>query len=155
MARTPEVTSRIMSAVKSKNTRPEMALRRALWSRGLRYRVNVKSLPGKPDIVFTKVKIAVFCDGDFWHGHNWVIRGLPSLDAELERYSQFWRDKITGNIKRDEENTARLKSDGWLVLRFWESDIKADVTKCVDTVIKVYNEVSQLNKDNPRELHLP
>jgi len=70
MARTPEITHKIMSAVKSKNTRPELAPRRALWSRGLRYKVNVKSLPGKPDIVFTRAKIVVFCDGDFWHGHN-------------------------------------------------------------------------------------
>jgi DNA mismatch endonuclease (patch repair protein) len=137
VARTPEITHKIMSAIKSKNTRPEVALRRALWSQGLRYRINVKTLPGKPDIVFSKERIAVFCDGDFWHGHNWAIRGLPSLDAELERYSQFWRDKIFGNIKRDEENTTSLQLDGWTVIRFWESDIKADVAKCADTVISL------------------
>ena len=70
MSRTLEMTHKIMSAVKSKNTRPELALRHALWARGLRYRVNVKSLKGKPDVVFTRAKIVVFCDGDFWHGHN-------------------------------------------------------------------------------------
>ncbi|GHU58526.1 very short patch repair endonuclease [Clostridia bacterium] len=141
MARTLEITHKIMSAVKSKDTRPEMALRRALWAKGLRYRVNVKSLPGKPDIVFTKAKIAVFCDGDFWHGHNWAIRGLSSLDEELARYSQFWKDKILGNIQRDSINADRLKSAGWEIIRFWESDIKSDLLGCVDSIIERYKEL--------------
>lgn len=140
MVRAPEVTYKIMSAIKSRNTSPEMALRRALWAQGLRYRVNVKSIPGKPDIVFTKAKIAVFCDGDFWHGHNWAIRGLPSLDAELEKYSPFWRDKILANIKRDKERTRELESTGWTVIRFWESEIKSDIMKCIDTVIEAYKD---------------
>jgi DNA mismatch endonuclease (patch repair protein) len=127
-----------MSAVKSKNTRPEIALRKALWTHGMRYRVNVKTLPGKPDIVFTRAKIVVFCDGDFWHGHNWVIRGLSSFEDELARYSQFWKDKISGNVERDIKNTARLEADGWIVIRIWESDIKNDVSKCADTIIKIY-----------------
>ena len=138
MARTPEVTHKIMSAVKSKDTRPELSLRREIWSRGLRYRVNVKTLPGKPDIVFTRVKIAVFCDGDFWHGHNWAIRGLASLDEELSCYTPFWKDKILGNIKRDIENTAKLECSGWQVIRFWESDIGSNVSKCVDIVENNY-----------------
>lgn len=141
MARTPEITHKIMSAVKSKNTRPELALRRALWSRGMRYKVNVKSLPGKPDIVFTRAKIVVFCDGDFWHGHNWAIRGQASMEDELKQYTQYWRDKILGNMSRDREHTARLVSDGWIVLRIWESDIKADVSKCADTVETTYRSV--------------
>jgi len=138
MARTPEITSKIMSAIKSKNTRSEMSLRRALWAKGMRYLVNVKTLPGKPDIVFTKAKIAIFCDGDFWHGHNWVIRGLSSFDEELERYSQFWKDKILRNIKRDTVNVKKLKSEGWEVIRLWESDIKKDLPKCVDLIIEYY-----------------
>lgn len=138
MARTLEITHKIMSAVKSKNTRPEIALRKALWTQGMRYRVNVKTLPGKPDIVFTRAKIVVFCDGDFWHGHNWVIRGLSSFEDELARYSQFWKDKINGNVERDIKNTARLEADGWIVIRIWESDIKNDVSKCADTIIKIY-----------------
>lgn len=138
MSRTPEVTHKIMSAVKSKNTRPELALRHVLWMRGLRYRVNVKSLKGKPDVVFTRAKIVVFCDGDFWHGHNWAIRGLASLDEELVRYSQFWRDKILGNVRRDKENTAYLEAEGWTVLRIWESDIKTNVLKCADIIEKTY-----------------
>jgi DNA mismatch endonuclease (patch repair protein) len=106
--------------------------------RGLRYWVNVKSLKGKPDVVFSRARIVVFCDGDFWHGHNWAIRGLSSLDEELERYSQFWRDKILGNIRRDKEHTASLKAEGWTVIRIWESEIKADVAKCAHIVEEAY-----------------
>ena len=87
MSRTPEITHKIMSAVKSKDTRPEVALRKELWRRGLRFRKNMKSLRGKPDIVFTRVKLVVFCDGDFWHGHNWAIRGYGSFEQEMDRYS--------------------------------------------------------------------
>jgi len=144
MSRLPEITYKIMSAVKSKNTHPELVLRNALWARGMRYRINVKTLPGKPDIVFTKTKIAVFCDGDFWHGHNWAIRGLLSLDDELARYSQFWRDKILGNIKRDIENTTRLEADGWAVIRLWESDIKTDVERCADIICSRYAAIGRV-----------
>jgi len=137
MPRTPEITRKIMSAIKSTNTKPEMLLRKALWKKGLRYRVNCRLLPGKPDVVFTKAKIVVFCDGDYWHGHNWALRGLPSLESELAGYSEYWRNKILGNIRRDMENTTKLESDGWLVLRFWESDIKKDVDRCVE-IIEMY-----------------
>ena len=85
MSRAPETTHKIMSAIKSRDTRPELALRKELWRRGLRYRKNYKRLPGKPDIVFLGVRLAVFCDGDFWHGHNWAIRGYGSLEEELRR----------------------------------------------------------------------
>ena len=134
MARTPEITHKIMSAIKPKNTKPETLLRKTLWRKGLRYRVNVTKMPGRPDVVFTKARIAVFCDGDFWHGHNWAIRGIPSLEEELAGYSEFWRNKILGNVKRDKETTDKLTNAGWLVLRFWESEIIADVTKCADIV---------------------
>ena len=123
-----------MSAVKSKNTRPEMKLRRELWSRGIRYRINYKKLPGKPDVVITKYKIAVFCDGDFWHGHNWVIRGMNSLEEELNRYNEYWRSKILRNIERDKEINDALKENGWDVIRFWESDIKKDVKRCANII---------------------
>ncbi|MBE7727917.1 MAG: very short patch repair endonuclease [Enterocloster citroniae] len=123
-----------MSSIPSKGTKPELLLRKALWSQKLRYRVNYKKLPGKPDIVFTKYQIAVFCDGDFWHGHNWVIRGLNSLEEELEGYSDFWRQKILRNIERDNEVNSRLHSLGWTVVRFWESEIYADLDGCVKTV---------------------
>lgn len=129
-----ETTHKIMSAIKQKDTEPEVILRKTLWAQGLRYRKNFKGLPGKPDIVFTKYKIVVFCDGDFWHGHNWAIRGLPSLEAELESYSSFWKEKILHNIARDKQVTETLTNDGWIVLRFWESDIRSDVIQCVETI---------------------
>lgn len=122
--RDPETTHKIMSAIHSKDTKPELTLRHALWKKGMRYRVSVKELPGKPDIVFTRAKIAIFCDGDFWHGHNWALRGIPSLEEELASYSEYWQKKIRRNIERDHENTSKLENDGWVVLRFWESDIK-------------------------------
>jgi DNA mismatch endonuclease (patch repair protein) len=130
-----------MSAIKSKNTKPELMLRRALWSRGLRYRVNVKELPGKPDVVFTRAKIVVFCDGDFWHGHNWVLRGMTSLEEELKRYTPFWCDKILGNIQRDKKNQALLESENWIVIRIWESEIKKDVDKCVELIEERYHTI--------------
>lgn len=132
--RDPAVTHKIMSAVKSKDTRPELKLRKALWREGLRYRVNYKKLPGKPDIVFTKWKVVVFCDGDFWHGHNWAVRGQNSLQEELSGYSQYWREKILRNIERDDENNKALIALGWTVVRIWESDIKNDLDGCVKTV---------------------
>ena len=145
--RDPAVTHKIMSAVKSKDTRPELKLRKALWREGLRYRVNYKKLPGKPDIVFTKWKVAVFCDGDFWHGHNWAIRGQKSLQEELSGYSQYWKDKILRNIERDEENNKALIALGWTVVRIWESDIKNDLDGCVKTIKELLFEqkISQID----------
>ena len=138
--RDPEVTHKIMSAIKSKNTEPELLLRRELWNRGFRYRVNYKKLPGKPDIVFTKAKLVVFCDGDFWHGHNWALRGLGSLEEELASYSEFWKEKILGNIERDRVNTEKLEEEGWVVLRLWESEIRKNLEECVGLVERKYNE---------------
>lgn len=138
MSRTPEITHKIMSAVKSKDTRPEVALRKELWHRGLRFRKNMKSLRGKPDIVFTRVKLVVFCDGDFWHGHNWAIRGYGSFEQEMERYSPQWAAKIRRNVERDKSISSELSAAGWTVLRIWESDIKKDVKACADQVEYAY-----------------
>lgn len=139
--RTPDITHKIMSSIPSKDTRPELLLRKALWRENLRYRVNYKKLPGKPDIVFTKYHIAVFCDGDFWHGHNWAIRGMNSLEEELNGYSEFWRNKILHNIERDNEVNILLRSLGWKVLRFWESEINEDLNGCVQAVKEALFEV--------------
>ena len=128
--RTPEITHKIMSAVKSKDTEPELMLRKALWHTGLRYRKNYKQLPGKPDVVFLRKKVAIFCDGDFWHGHNWAIRALKSLG-----YSDFWRTKILKNIERDEKNNRLLMEMGWTVVRFWESEIRSNLNECVQRVV--------------------
>lgn len=129
--RDPNVTHKIMSSIPSKNTEPELILRKALWRKNMRYRVNYKRLPGKPDVVFTKYRIAVFCDGDFWHGHNWAIRGLSSLEEELAGYSEFWRTKIQHNIERDEEVNNLLAGQGWTVIRLWESEIRSNLDDCV------------------------
>lgn len=140
-----------MSSIPSKGTRPEIILRKALWNENLRYRVNYKKLPGKPDIVFTKYKVAVFCDGDFWHGHNWAIRGKKSLDEELEGYSEYWRKKILRNIERDQENENELRTLGWIVVRLWESEIKEDVSSCVQVVKEALFEAMLLEADGIME----
>lgn len=127
--RDPVVTSRIMSAVRNRDTKPEIVLRRALWQRGLRYRVR-SAMHGKPDIVFPGARVAVFVDGDFWHGNAWRIRGLPTFESQFERIanSQFWRDKLRANMARDAEVTASLTANGWRVYRVFESRLTGDVT---------------------------
>lgn len=112
----PEKRSWIMSRVKGRNTVPEIKLRRELWRRGLRYRVEVRELPGKPDVVFSRAKVAVFVDGAFWHGNKF------SLDR-LDQMSEYWRHKIRRNIARDAQNNERLETMGYLVLRFLEQDV--------------------------------
>lgn len=101
--RDPKVTHKIMAAIPSKNTRPEVILRKALWNEGIRYRINYKRIPGKPDIAITKHKIAIFCDGDFWHGHNWAIRGYGSFEQELSRYNDYWKEKLLRNVVLSDE----------------------------------------------------
>jgi DNA mismatch endonuclease (patch repair protein) len=115
--------SRAKRANRRRDTEHELLLRRALWHIGLRYRKNFESLHGKPDIVFLRAHIAVFCDGDFWHGRDWT-----ELRAKLERgtNSDYWIAKIASNIERDRRNTTLLEEDGWRVVRIWESDIKKD-----------------------------
>lgn len=105
------------------DTQHETTLRRELWRMGVRFRKNVETLPGKPDIVFVRARAVVFCDGDFWHGRNWT-----ELRAKLERgtNSGYWIAKIASNIERDQRNTAILEKDGWQVIRVWEGDIKND-----------------------------
>lgn len=128
------MTSRIMAAVKGSDTRPELSLRRELFSRGLRYRVRT-SLIGRPDIVFSGSKVVCFVDGDRWHGNGWRLRGYSSFDDEFRHNnSEFWRKKITRNIERDQEVTERLRTDGWLVVRVWASDVERDVRDVADLI---------------------
>lgn len=105
---------------KKVGTRCEIALRRLLWAKGLRYRLHGPGLPGKPDIVFLRPKIAVFCDGDFWHGRELQAR-LARLAAGHN--APYWLAKIRANVERDRANTEKLLSGGWRVLRLWETDI--------------------------------
>lgn len=113
---TREQRSALMGRVRQKDTAPELALRAALHRRGLRYRKNVKALPGSPDVVFVGPKLAVFVDGDFWHGRD--------FEAWKEKLQPFWRAKIERNIERDAQNVRDLEATGWRVYRAWEKDIK-------------------------------
>ncbi|GJL91967.1 very short patch repair endonuclease [Hyphococcus sp.] len=115
-----EKRSEVMRAVKGKDTKPEIALRKKLFALGLRYRLNVKALPGKPDLVFAKHKTVVFVHGCFWHGHNCKRgRRKPKQNAD------YWRDKIARNKQRDKTNAAELKKLGWRVVTVWECEIKS------------------------------
>lgn len=124
--RSPEVTSRIMSAIRGRDTRPEMLLRRALWAKGHRYRVHVRSLPGTPDIAFARQRVAVFCDGVFWHGYGWEAR-KPTLKTN----TSYWVPKIERNMARDQEVNRRLANSGWTVLRLWDLEIFRNLEECV------------------------
>ena len=117
-----------MKHIRSKDTNIEIQLRKALWHKGYRYRKNCNDIPGKPDIVLTKYKIAIFCDGEFFHGKDWEI-----LKARLEKSNngEYWINKILRNQKRDDEVNKRLLSEGWTVIRFWGNDIKKHVDECV------------------------
>lgn len=131
---TKEQRKKNMQHIRSKDTKAELLLRKALWHKGLRYRKNVKSLPGTPDIVFTKQKIAVFVDGDFWHA-----RGHQDKPGEqVATNKDFWRKKLTDNVERDRFVNDALLEQGWLVLRFWESDVKKNLDKCVDEILQFF-----------------
>lgn len=116
---TAEQRSRCMAAIKGKDTKPEMVVRKYLFSKGLRYRVNNRKLPGSPDIVLKKYKTVIFIDGCFWHGHeNCKYFRLPKSNVD------FWRHKIAMNIARDYANNVYLKLAGWRVIRIWECEIR-------------------------------
>lgn len=121
--------SRIMSRIKSVNTSPEMAFRKIMFSNGLRgFRLHYP-IKGKPDIVFPRKKLAIFIDGDFWHGYNWKVLGKSPP-------RKYWQAKIKKNMKRDKEITLLFKKEKWKVIRFWEHDIKKKPEKCVLKVKK-------------------
>lgn len=115
--------SRIMSSIKSKNTKIEWKLRKYLWNDGYRYRIHYP-IVGKPDIVFPTARIAIFVDGDYWHGFDW-----ETLRKKLK--NRFWKNKILSNIKRDKRVNNELIRDNWTVLRFWEHEINNNIDKCI------------------------
>ena len=123
-----------MRRIRSKNTKIEIALRKALWHKGYRYRKNYEALPGKPDIVLTKQKIAIFCDSEFFHGKDWEI-----LKPQLEhgKNGEFWIKKISRNRGRDDEVNKQLLFLGWTVIRFWGKDIIKNTDECVKVVEEV------------------
>lgn len=127
--------ARNMSAIRSTGNRTETVLRQRLHALGLRYRVYVKYLPGRPDIVFPGARVAVFIDGDYWHCRVLVERGLDALRACLRTPSRnYWLEKFQKRVVRDREITDELRSMGWYVIRLWESDVKRDVEKAVKKI---------------------
>lgn len=128
---TPEQRRKNMQHIRSEDTKIEIILRKALWHKGYRYRKNLKKLPGKPDIVLTKYKIAIFCDSEFFHGKNWEV-----LKPRLEKGNNgdFWVSKISRNLERDDEVNKTLLFMGWTVIRFWGDEIKRNTEGCVNVV---------------------
>lgn len=120
---TREQRSLTMSRIRSRDTKVELMVRRALHRRGHRYRVNAGWLPGKPDIVFSKVRLVVFIDGDFWHGWR--------FETWSDKLASYWREKISGNLARDQRHEAALRQGGWNVLRIWEHEVEGDLACCV------------------------
>lgn len=133
---TPEQRKRCMSRVKGKDTKPEVKLRKALWRKGLRYRLGYK-LPGKPDIVFVSARIVVFVDGCFWHG-------CPIHGSIPETNRMFWEKKISKNIQRDLEVTVELQNNGWTVIRVWTHELKEEFDSVVNEITRVVNEKSEM-----------
>jgi len=136
--RDPQVVSEAMRRVKGRDTSPEIALRKELWARGLRYRLCDPKLAGKPDIVLPRRRLALFVDGDFWHGNQWQQRGFASLEQQFAESDSkgYWVPKIRRNMERDRRNTARLLAEGWRVVRLWESSLKEDLEGCVETALR-------------------
>lgn len=120
-----------MQHIRSKDTKIEIQLRKALWHKGYRYRKNCKDIVGKPDIAITKYKIAIFCDGEFFHGKDWEV-----LKPRLEKSNngEYWISKISRNRERDDEVNKKLLFEGWTVIRFWGNDIKKHTHECVRVV---------------------
>jgi DNA mismatch endonuclease (patch repair protein) len=118
--------------------RTELALRRALHAQGLRYRVYRADLPGRPDIVFPKERVAIFVDGDYWHGRVLVDEGAHALARKVSQLSEpsriYWVEKLTKRVARDREITRALTADGWLVFRFWESDLRSRLAGAVHQI---------------------
>ncbi len=133
----PMTRSENMSRIRSKNTSIEILLGKAMWSLGLRYRKNDKTVFGKPDFVFKGKKVAVFCDSEFWHGKYLLEQKyIPKVNAE------YWIPKLKRNIERDREVNLFLQSEGWTVVRFWEKDIRKNPEKCASEVFDILQECS-------------
>lgn len=135
---TKEQRHRNMKSIRSKDTKIEVIMRKALWNKGYHYRKNYKKLPGSPDVALTKYKIAIFCDGEFFHGKDWEL-----LKPRLEKgdNGEFWISKILRNKKRDDEINKKLLFMGWTVIRFWGDDIKRHTDECIKVIEEtIFNE---------------
>ncbi len=140
---TTKQRSKIMSKIRAKNSVPELLLRKALWAKNFRFRIHRKDLPGKPDLVIEKYKLAVFVDGDFWHGYHWENR-KPKTNQS------FWIAKIERNMQRDSFVNEHLQLLGYHVMRFWEHEVKRNLPACVNQVM-LYVEAMKVAKVPARE----
>ena len=136
-----------MSRIKNKNTSIEVVLRKALWREGIRYRKNYDKLPGKPDIAITKTRIAIFCDGELWHGKDW-----ENKKTKFKTNTDYWIPKIERNITRDNKNEKTLESMGWTVMRFWGKEINKNLMDCVnqikETIYAINNNIYYLDYEH-------
>jgi DNA mismatch endonuclease (patch repair protein) len=119
-----------MSKIRGKNTKPELRFRKALWEKGVRYRINSQALPGRPDVSIKKYKLAIFIDGAYWHGYNWDER-----KEKVKTNRDFWIPKIERNMQRDREVNQKLNDMGYTVFRFWEHEIKTNLKTCINDVL--------------------
>ncbi|MDO5972208.1 very short patch repair endonuclease [Flavivirga aquimarina] len=127
---TTKKRSKMMSKIRGKNTKPEIHFRRALWKKGVRYRVDSKQLPGRPDVSIKKYRLAIFIDGEYWHGYNWDER-----KEKLKTNRDFWIPKIERNIQRDREVNQHLRDMGYTIFRFWAYEIKNNLKTCINDVM--------------------
>ncbi|QEK99465.1 very short patch repair endonuclease [Olivibacter sp. LS-1] len=127
---TTKQRSRIMSKIKGKDSKPELKLRKALWAKNLRFRLHDKDLPGKPDIVIKKYKLAIFIDGEFWHGYNW-----EENKSRIKSNRAFWIPKIQRNMQKDRQDHEALRAIGFTVFRFWSKEVTNNLPKVVNQIM--------------------
>ncbi len=118
-----------MKKIRSRGTKPEVKLQKSLWALGYRYRKHLVTLPGKPEIAFTRKKLAVFVDGTFWHGFEWESR-----KQKIQKNRDYWIPKIERNMARDREQNRQLQEMGWQVMRFWEHEVETDLDRCLEKI---------------------
>jgi DNA mismatch endonuclease Vsr len=133
-----EQRRRNMQANKASGTSCEILLAKALWSKGYRYRKNDKTVTGKPDLTFKKLKIAIFADGEFWHGKDWKTK-----KPKISQNKEYWIMKIERNIVRDKSVQLELENKGWTVLRFWQKQIKKELSECIDAIERLISQKRQ------------
>ncbi len=136
---TTKKRSKQMSKIRGKNTKPELLFRKALWRKGVRYRVDSKKITGRPDVSIQKYNLAIFIDGDFWHGYNW-----DEKKDKLKSNRRFWIPKIERNMQRDRQVNRKLQEKGYTVFRFWEHEITNNLNKCINDVL-VYITIGRNN----------
>lgn len=139
---TAEQRKKNMQAIKATGTKIEISLAKSLFAKGYRYRKNDKTVFGKPDLTFKKLKIAIFIDGEFWHGKDWEVR-----KNTIQSNKEYWVSKIERNINRDKEVNEKLLKEGWRVLRFWGNEVKKDLNNCIIKIQKTIDETERKNND--------